>query len=103
LSVDVGGQEFEVLQSHNWTAVPVLVTIVEMRDDAEVRHAQLNTSDSQLTVSHRHWAQVVNRVTRQFLSLQGLCRVAWGVGHASEVFVNRDRFSQPDPMQGWPP
>lgn len=82
LSVDAGGgpSELTVLQSHDWTAVPVLVVIVEMQEKAEV----------------------YNNVAREYLRAQGMCRVAWGVGHSSEVFVNATRYSWPDPLRGWP-
>ena len=82
LSVDSGGgpSELEVLQSHDWNAVPVLVVIVEMQEKAEV----------------------YNNVAREFLRAQGMCRVAWGIGHSSEVFVNATRYSWPNPLQDWP-
>ena len=80
LSIDAGGRELDVVTSHNWTQYPVLVTIVEMAEATEV----------------------YNSMAREHLVQQGLCRVALGVGHSSEVFVNRTRFLQSDPLEDWP-
>ena len=79
LSIDVGGMELTTVQTYPWGEVPLLVLIIELTQEHERR----------------------NEVLRQYLKDQGLCRVGWGVGASSEVFVNLTQFSKPHPYDGW--